>query len=132
MRCSKPHRRRRNKCRRLAVKRRLRDHVLWLSSPCETIAERSLMLTVPTSSAFDDFLFAVIREETNGTPLSVISALSRLGLEPWQEAGRLPALPAAAAAAALTALLGRLPQGAAASESADRSHLVAGLIELLP
>lgn len=88
--------------------------------------------TAPTSPAFDEFLFAVIREETNGTPLSVISALTRLGLEPWQEAARLAALPAAAAAEALATLLGRLPQGAAASEPADRSRLVAGLIELLP
>jgi hypothetical protein len=88
--------------------------------------------TAPTSPAFDEFLFAVIREETNGTPLSMISALSRLGLEPWQEAARLAALPAAAAAEALAVLLGRLPQGAAGSEPADRSRLVAGLIELLP
>jgi len=90
------------------------------------------MSSAPTSAAFDEFLFAVIREETNGTPLSVISALSRLGLEPWQEAARLAALPAAAAAEALTALLGRLPLGGATSELADRSNLVAGLIELLP
>jgi hypothetical protein len=88
--------------------------------------------TAPTSPAFDEFLFAVIREETNGTPLSMISALSRLGLEPWQEATRLAALPAAAAAEALATLIGRLPQGAAAAEPADRNRLVAGLVELLP
>ena len=88
--------------------------------------------TAPTSPAFDEFLFAVIREETNGTPLSVISAFSRLGLEPWQEAARLAALPATAAAEALGALLARLPQGAGASEPADRSRLLTGLIELLP
>jgi hypothetical protein len=90
------------------------------------------MPTAPTSAAFDDFLFAVIREETNGTPLSVISAFSRLGLEPWQEAARLAALPAAAAAEALTIMLRRLPQTAAPSDAAEGGRLVASLIELLP
>src|SRR3954471_20883247 len=90
------------------------------------------MSTAQPSAAFDEFLFAVIREETNGTPLSVISAFSRLGLEPWQEAARLAALPAAAAAEALTDLLRRLPQGAAQSDPPHGNRLVAGLIELLP
>src|SRR5437899_7886457 len=83
--------------------------------------------TAPTSPAFDEFLFAVIREETNGTPLSMISALTRLGLEPWQEAARLAALPAAAAAEALATLLGRLPPGVAPSEPVDGNRLIAGL-----
>ena len=41
-------------------------------------------------------------------PLSVISALTRLGLEPWEEAARLAALPKALAAEALAPMIARL------------------------
>lgn len=55
------------------------------------------------------FLFASVRDDGLGTPLSVLSALARLGLDPWAEAGRLAALPRETAAAALAANLRRLP-----------------------
>ena len=45
------------------------------------------------SSAFDDFLFAPIGEERNGMLLSVVSALARLNVDPWQEAANLAQLP---------------------------------------
>ena len=35
---------------------------------------------------FDEFLGASIREDRNGTGLSVLSALARLNVNPWQEA----------------------------------------------
>ena len=41
---------------------------------------------------FDPFLFAPIGAEPNGMPLSVLSALARIGADPWQEAARLTAL----------------------------------------
>jgi hypothetical protein len=34
---------------------------------------------------FDDFLFAPIGEDRNDMPLSVLSALARLDIDPWQE-----------------------------------------------
>ena len=37
-------------------------------------------------SQLNGFLFASIGDETNGMPLSVISALTRLGVDPWDEA----------------------------------------------
>jgi hypothetical protein len=40
----------------------------------------------------DSFLFASVGNESEGVPLSMISALTRLGLDPWQEAGRLSSL----------------------------------------
>ena len=43
-------------------------------------------------SEFDDFLFAPIGEERNGMPLSVVSALARSDLDPWQEAAQLARL----------------------------------------
>jgi hypothetical protein len=46
---------------------------------------------------FDDFLFARIDEGTDTTPLSVLSMLARLDLDPWEEAAKLARLPRAAA-----------------------------------
>lgn len=55
------------------------------------------------------FLFAPLWDEKNGTPLSVLSALARLDIDPWAEAARLAALPKDAAASALAVILRRLP-----------------------
>jgi hypothetical protein len=43
----------------------------------------------PMLPEFDSFLFAAVGEERDGIPLSVLSALSRLGLDPRDEAARL-------------------------------------------
>ena len=43
-------------------------------------------------SEFDAFLFAPIGEEKNGMLLSVVSALARLNIDPWQEAANLATL----------------------------------------
>jgi hypothetical protein len=37
-------------------------------------------------SEFDDFLFPPIGEDRNDTPVSVLLALARLDMDPWQEA----------------------------------------------
>jgi hypothetical protein len=44
-------------------------------------------------SEFDDFLFAPIGEERNGMLLSVLSALARLGVDPWLGAANLTRMP---------------------------------------
>ena len=62
-------------------------------------------------SQFNEFLFALIGMERNGMPLSVISALARLEVDPWQEAARLADLPKELAATALDGLIRRLPGG---------------------
>jgi len=41
------------------------------------------------SSRYNDFLFSVICDEANGTELSVLSALTRIDVDPWEEAARL-------------------------------------------
>jgi len=46
---------------------------------------------------FDDFLFASIGEDRNGMLLSVLSAMARLDVDPWQEAAKLAGLPGQAA-----------------------------------
>jgi len=81
-------------------------------------------------SLFNDFLFAPIGEEGNGMSLSVLSALARLGIDPWQEAARLSQSPKALAAATLDGLIGRLPPGR--WEPSDTRKIAARLVELLP
>jgi hypothetical protein len=39
------------------------------------------------SSRYDYFLFAPICEEANGMQLSVLSALARMDVDPWEESG---------------------------------------------
>lgn len=36
-------------------------------------------------SELNDFLFASLGDEQNGMPLNVVSALTRLGVDPWTE-----------------------------------------------
>jgi hypothetical protein len=61
------------------------------------------------ASDFDDFLYAPIREDKSGMPLSVVSALARLDVDPWEEAARLAAMPGEAATQRLSALIASLP-----------------------
>jgi hypothetical protein len=62
--------------------------------------------------------------------LSVVSALARLGVDPWREAARLAGLPKPTAAAALAGMIGKLPAGAA--WQFDAAGCAGRLIELLP
>jgi hypothetical protein len=79
---------------------------------------------------FDDFLFASIGEERNGMLLSVISALARLNIDPWQEAANLAQLPRTTAARRLTSLIATLPDGP--STPLDPGANAARLIARLP
>jgi hypothetical protein len=81
-------------------------------------------------SDLNDFLFAPVGEESNGVTLSVVSALTRLGLDPWEEAARLTPLPKARAAKALAALIARLP--ISRTEAQDDLTVSRRLVELLP
>lgn len=65
-------------------------------------------------SDFDTFLFASIGEDGNGMQVSVLSALSRLGLDPWLEAAELARLSGTAAIEKLTLLMQTLPSNAGA------------------
>jgi hypothetical protein len=79
---------------------------------------------------FDDFLYAPIGADRGEMPLSVLSALSRLDVDPWREASELSELPKGVATQRLASLIARLPSGrwplAEARAIADR------LIQLLP
>jgi len=84
----------------------------------------------PLGSAFDNFLFAPLGEDDNGMPLSVLSALARLGLDPWQEAGSLARSPRAGAIQRLTTLIDALPDRP--PTPLNPSTVATRLVELLP
>lgn len=44
--------------------------------------------TSALDSRFDPFLYAAVREGTDGAPLTVLSVLARLDIDPWEEAAR--------------------------------------------
>src|ERR1051326_6258596 len=84
----------------------------------------------PEHPELDRFLFAAVGDELDGIPLSVLSALSRLGLDPRVEAARLSDLAIEAATEQLARMIARLP-GERWTSSEIRS-IAAGLVELLP
>jgi hypothetical protein len=84
----------------------------------------------PLGSEFDAFLFAPIGEERNGMLLSVLSALARLDVDPWEEAAKLARLPGEAATQRLASLIAALPDGPSAHH--DPGSIAARLIALLP
>jgi hypothetical protein len=79
---------------------------------------------------FDNFLYAPIGAERNEMPLSVLSALARLDVDPWQEAAELSELPKENATQRLASLIARLPCGR--WTQADAGAIASRLIELLP
>ena len=81
-------------------------------------------------SEFDEFLCAPIGEDRNGTMLSVLSALARLDVDPWQEATSLARMPKEAAAVRLSALIDALPPEPASAIPSKTS--AADLVALLP
>jgi hypothetical protein len=81
-------------------------------------------------SEFDDFLFAPVAEEKNGMLLSVVSALARLDLDPWQEAANLAGLPTETATRRLASMIAALPDEPAARR--EPGKIAARLVALLP
>ncbi len=84
----------------------------------------------PDGADFDSFLFAEVGEDRNGATVTVISALARLGIEPWNEARELAGLGQEEAKARLTAHFETITDiPALALASASRA---ARLVPLLP
>jgi hypothetical protein len=84
----------------------------------------------PLRPDLDNFLFAAVGEEQNGIPLSMVSALTRLGLDPWAEAGRLSSLGKREAVEQLARLIVGLPGTFRAL--AEAREIAGGLVERLP
>lgn len=83
---------------------------------------------------FDAFLSAPVGEGADGVELSVMSALARIGLDPWSEAARLSDLPRDAAVEALVLTLGKLPAGSrhAADDLRNLAERACRLADRLP
>jgi hypothetical protein len=81
-------------------------------------------------SEFNDFLFAPIGEERNNAELTVLSALARLGIDPWEESAKLAQLSTELATQRLTSIIAGLPNGRWAAS--DAGTIAARLIGLLP
>src|SRR5579859_29282 len=79
---------------------------------------------------FNDFLFALVGEDRNGMPLSVVSVLARMDLDPWVEAAQLADLPAETAARRLGSWLDALSDPTLKSPSPAARAV--SLIALLP
>src|SRR5690348_2336962 len=84
----------------------------------------------PTFPEFDSFLFAPVGEEVEGIPLSVLSALSRLDLDPRDEAARLSHLTKETAVDQLASMIARLSDRCWSVSEARR--IASRLIERLP
>lgn len=82
------------------------------------------------TSAFNDFLYAPVGEEENGMVLTALSALARLGVDPWAEAARLSALPRDAATKRLSAIISGSSHGQWAASAVN--DIAARLAALLP
>jgi hypothetical protein len=79
---------------------------------------------------FNDFLFAPIGEENNGMQLSVLTALARRGIDPWEEAARLARLSKELARENLSAFIAGVTNGRWAPS--DSCAIAARLVQLLP
>jgi hypothetical protein len=82
------------------------------------------------NSDLNPFLYADVGTELNGSPLTMLSVLARLGKDPWVEAARWARLPEAAAVEGLVRIIDgipRSPQTASGTRAA-----AARLVTLLP
>jgi hypothetical protein len=82
------------------------------------------------AARFDDFLYASVVEDSNGMPLTVLSLLARLNVDPWEEAARLAQLPGEDARVLLTTRIAALPTAERGSD--DSGATAARLVALLP
>ena len=82
------------------------------------------------ATEYNEFLFASIGADGNGTYLTVASALARLDLDPWVEAAKLARLPRAIASQKLAELISEFPEIPVVRH--DSAKIAARLTALLP
>lgn len=82
------------------------------------------------NSGLNEFLFAEVGTELNGSPLTVLSVLARLGQDPWAVAARWVKLPKAAAIDFLTSSISQMPLSPKALVEAPAT--AARIVLLLP
>jgi hypothetical protein len=82
------------------------------------------------NSGLNEFLFAEVGTEANGSPLTILSVLARLGRDPWTEAAGWTKLPPAAIIDRLADCISQMPLRPPAL--AEARMTAARLIPLLP
>ncbi len=87
-------------------------------------------LAFAKASPFNAFLYAFIGDDKNGLPLTVLSALARRNLDPWEEASDLSRLPTETAEKKLEAVIAMTTDHSASP--ADSAEMAGRLIALLP
>jgi hypothetical protein len=87
-------------------------------------------VTTSLSDQFNAFLRAALWLDRDAEPLSVLSALARLDVDPWEEAAQLAKLPEESACAKLAAMLSNLPGGPSLRQ--DLEGLCVRSVRLLP
>ena len=93
-----------------------------------TVDHRARFSTL--NARYEDFLFAPVCEDANGMRLSVISALARTNVDPWEEATRLAAMPKAIAEKTLLSILDLV--SGRSWKSPEAAAIAARLVRLLP
>jgi hypothetical protein len=83
-----------------------------------------------SKSGFNAFLFAEVGTELNGSPLTLLSTLARLGKDPWAQAAEWAGMPVAAAIPCLTQSITQMPLCPRALAEAGTTS--ARLVRLLP
>jgi hypothetical protein len=81
-------------------------------------------------STYNDFLYAPVGEDRDGTPVTVLSALARQNVDPWEEAADLSLLPGDTAIKRLTSMIAVLPPQS--STHSDPTEVARRLMTLLP
>jgi hypothetical protein len=82
------------------------------------------------NSGLNEFLFAEVGTELNGSQLTILSTLARLGRDPWTEAARWAKLPTAAMIDCLAHSIAQMPL---CPQSLLEAHVTASrLVLLLP
>ena len=84
----------------------------------------------PDGSDYDGFLYAFVGEDRNGSMVTVLSTLARLGLDPWKEASELAGVSEGAALTRLGALLAKFSDVPALS--GEHETISRKLVSLLP
>jgi len=79
---------------------------------------------------FYEILYSPLGQDNEGVMLSVLSALARQDVDPWDEAARLASVPKEAVVKQLSVMLNAAPHRRSASP--DAFHVTARLIALLP
>jgi hypothetical protein len=110
-----------------------RVDIHWSRSADEILTWRQFMSAALHSDLSPDlrnFLYSPISDDPGELPVSVLSAIARHDVDPWDEAARLARMPKAVAIARLTSMIS--PANSDAKVRSQAELIAARLVDLLP